>query len=127
MTEPIALPFDSPAFASAWQEFEQHRREIRHKLTPTSTRRLLAKLKAWGEAQAIVALGLSVENGWRGVFEPPPPKSKPMEPENQKRERIKRERAQAEADSNRCKREHAHMPPLTEQLASRLFQMPEDA
>lgn len=122
MNNAIDLPFTSAAFAAAWQEFSQHRREIRHKLTPTSTRRLLAKLAAWGEAQAIVALGLSVENGWRGVFEPPPPKLKPLEPEHLKRERIKRERAAAQADAERTRQSIAAMPGLTA-----LFQMPEDA
>lgn len=120
------LPFDTTAFRAAWSEFEQHRREIRHKLTPTSTRRLLKKLAEWGEARAIQALGLSVENGWRGVFEPPPPKGKPMEPEHAKRARIIRERAQAEQDAKRCRESIAKLPPITE-LAGR-FQMPgEDA
>lgn len=65
------LPFGTDEFRAAWGEFEQMRREMRKKLTPTSTRRLFVKLLRMGERDAIRALNRSVENGWQGVFDPP--------------------------------------------------------
>lgn len=63
---------DIPAWIddSVWQEFQQHRREIRAKLTPTATARLIANLdkhRALG-ADPNEALRQSIENQWRGVF-----------------------------------------------------------
>lgn len=65
-----APPFQSPVFLSALGEYEQHRKESRHSLTPTSRKRLYVQLSQLGEAKAIRALNLSVEKGWRGVFDP---------------------------------------------------------
>jgi len=53
-----------------WLAFEQHRKEIRAKVTPTATAHLIAKLdkhRALG-ADPNEALRQSIENQWRGVF-----------------------------------------------------------
>lgn len=68
-TDPT-VPFVSVEFSAALAEFEQHRKEIRHKLTPTARKRLYAQLERFGEAKAVRALNLSVEKGWQGVFDP---------------------------------------------------------
>lgn len=68
---PVAsLPFASPEFAAAWSDFEQHRRELRKKLTPRAAALQLKKLEAMGEPRAIAAIRHSVGNGWQGIFEP---------------------------------------------------------
>jgi hypothetical protein len=65
-----SAPFSSPQFKTAWQEWEQHRREIRKKITPTTRKRQLEQLGAMSEADAIKSIRQSVANGWTGLFEP---------------------------------------------------------
>ena len=54
-----------------WADFIQHRKEIRHKLTPTATTYLLKRLARFHESGIDVNLSLTqaIENGWQGVFE----------------------------------------------------------
>lgn len=59
---------DTPDFHLAWTSWEAHRREIKKKLTPTSTSRQLASLAAVGVANAIRAIETSIEKGWTGLF-----------------------------------------------------------
>jgi hypothetical protein len=61
---------NNPAFRAAWADWEQHRRELKKKLTPLAAKRLLSKLESWGEARAIAAIAYSIERGWTGIFEP---------------------------------------------------------
>lgn len=70
--DPLAadLPFDSAAFRTAWLDFCEHRRAGKTSLNQAATKRILAKLGRWGEAKAVEALDNSIENDWRGVFEP---------------------------------------------------------
>jgi DNA-binding MarR family transcriptional regulator len=72
----IELPFSSDEFREAWTEWEQHRREIKKPLTPTSTERQLKTLASIGEAEAIAAIHRSISNGWTGIF-PASSKAKP--------------------------------------------------
>jgi len=60
----------SPDFLSAWAEWEQHRREIKHPLTPTAAKQQIARLDAMGPERATAAIRNSIANGWRGLFEP---------------------------------------------------------
>jgi hypothetical protein len=64
------LPFSSPDFLMFWSNWEQHRIEIKKKLTPTTKKQQLAKLGEMGEARAIAALKHSLAGGWQGIFEP---------------------------------------------------------
>jgi len=54
-----------------WQDFIQHRKEIRHKLTPTATKYLLIRLSTFHNQGIDVNLCItqSIENGWQGIFE----------------------------------------------------------
>jgi hypothetical protein len=54
-----------------WSDFIQHRKEIRHKLTPTATTYLLKRLARFHDQGIDVNLSLTqaIENGWQGVFE----------------------------------------------------------
>jgi hypothetical protein len=60
----------TPAFSAAWTDYQQHRHEMRKKLTPLATKRLLSQLAGWGSDRAVESLQQSVRNGWTGVFEP---------------------------------------------------------
>lgn len=51
-----------------WTAYCQHRREIRKRLTPTATTRLVALLERHPR-DANTMLRRSIENGWTGVFE----------------------------------------------------------
>lgn len=64
------LPFETEAFHQAWMDWEQHRREIRKKLTPLAARKALSALEGIGEQRAIVAINYSISNGWTGIHEP---------------------------------------------------------
>src|SRR5262249_10262102 len=48
--EAVAIPaeLDTPAFRDAWENWEQHRREIRHPLKPLSRKAQLKKLAGYG-------------------------------------------------------------------------------
>lgn len=61
-----ALPphLDTPAFRAAWGDFCEYRRERRSKLTPTGTKRALAKLGREPVEWAIAMLEHSMESGW---------------------------------------------------------------
>lgn len=61
------LPFGND-FSLAWQNWEQHREEIKKKITPTSRKLTLAKLEHLTEAEAIEAINRSISNGWQGIF-----------------------------------------------------------
>jgi len=63
---------NNPAFRAAWADWEQHRRELKKKLTPLAAKRLLSRLENWGEVRAIAAIAYSIERGWQGVFEEKP-------------------------------------------------------
>ena len=55
-----------------WQAFIDHRKEIRHKLTPTTTKFLLKKLAVFNALEIDVnkAITQTIENGWQGIFAP---------------------------------------------------------
>lgn len=62
-------PLNTPAFAAKWDEWLTWRRRERGKaVSETAARKQLAKLAAVGEARAIQALDLSIQNDWQGVF-----------------------------------------------------------
>lgn len=65
-------PLDTPEFAAIWQLWKKYRVEIRKRITPTTERMQLKRLAAWGAKKAIFAIERSIENGWIGLFEPPP-------------------------------------------------------
>lgn len=60
---------DVPEFLEAWGRWEKHRREIRKRLTPSTTQKQLAKLAAMGSADAAASINQSIEQGWTGLFE----------------------------------------------------------
>lgn len=67
---PDSPPFSSDEFLEALADFEQHRKEIRHKLTPKAREAMYADFEKWGEKLSIKAIRVSIRNQWRGVFLP---------------------------------------------------------
>lgn len=64
------LPFDSDRFKQAWQDWTQHRKEARKKMTPSTERSQLRKLEKLGEDRAIATIRNSIEGGYQGLYEP---------------------------------------------------------
>jgi hypothetical protein len=67
---PVTLPFPSYEFMKTWDAWEAYRKEMRHKLTPSTRKAQLAKCLKWGEKKSIDSINRSIENGWQGLFEP---------------------------------------------------------
>jgi hypothetical protein len=65
-----APPFGGAGFLTALSEFEQHRKEKRHKVTPLSRKKMYAEFALWGEDKSTRALNLAITKGWTGVFDP---------------------------------------------------------
>jgi len=59
---------NTPAFVKAWQEFLQHRKELRKPMTPTAAKRLFAKLEPIGPERAAAATLTSIAYGYQGIF-----------------------------------------------------------
>jgi len=76
-TPEIEIPANlkSERFEEIWEEWKQHRKEIRHTLKPTTEKRQLKKLSKVGEEKAIAMIENSIEQGYIGLF---PPKDKPV-------------------------------------------------
>ena len=55
---------------STWDDFKEHRKAVKAKLTPNAEKRLLKRLarmvEEGGNAEEIV--GRSIESGWKGLF-----------------------------------------------------------
>jgi hypothetical protein len=66
----LELPFESDEFKSAWNDWTQHRKEIRHALKPTTVKQQFKKFVAMGEARSIAAIRYSIEQGYQGLVEP---------------------------------------------------------
>jgi hypothetical protein len=66
----IELPFDSPNFQQAWNDWEKYRKEKKCTLTESTIQRQIKDFKTWGESKSIEAINASIRNGWRGLFEP---------------------------------------------------------
>jgi len=67
----------SPEFMEAWNEFIEHRAQMKKKLTPLAAQRLLNKLCGYALPVSVLALQTSIERGWLGVF---PDNIKPDQP-----------------------------------------------
>ena len=65
----IPASLDHPSFISAWNDYRQHRKEIKKPLTPTAEKRQLARMEKLGLDRAIAATEHSIAQGWRGIFE----------------------------------------------------------
>lgn len=61
---------NTSAFKAAWVEWEIHRKEIRHKLTPSTIKKCLKDLAKMGHTNAIESINRSISNGWQGLFPP---------------------------------------------------------
>ena len=67
---PIPALLDTPEFRAVWADWEQHRREKKQAITPTTRKRQLKNMAEIGVVRAIVAIEESISQGWQGIYEP---------------------------------------------------------
>lgn len=68
--EPASFPYSSTEFIEAWQDWIQHRKEIKKPITETSTKLSFKKLANMTESEAITAIQHSISNGYQGIYPP---------------------------------------------------------
>lgn len=68
--ETFDLPFSSVEFVTAWNDYLEHRQDIKKPATTKALDLILSKCKKWGETKAIAAIEKTIENRWTGLFEP---------------------------------------------------------
>lgn len=66
----IPILLNTPDFTAVWEEYAQHRKEKRSKLTSVAARNALRELEAMGVSRAIVAIRHTLAKGWTGIQEP---------------------------------------------------------
>ena len=69
MSKEHTIPFEDQELIDAWQEWEQHRKEKKQKLTPLSIKKQLKFLHGRGKSEIIAIIDQSIMNGWTGLFE----------------------------------------------------------
>ena len=57
-------------FATAWDLWVRHRKDIKKPLTPTSVSQQLAEFGEWGCKRSVVAIRYTIKKGWQGIREP---------------------------------------------------------
>jgi hypothetical protein len=55
-------------FIQVWTDWEKHRKEIKHPLTPLASARQLKMLSVYSVDEAIAIIEKSIQNQWRGLF-----------------------------------------------------------
>lgn len=64
----VAVPFVGKVL-EAWGEWEQHKREKKQKLTPTSIKKQIKFLGGRGDPEIIELLNHAIEKNWSGLYE----------------------------------------------------------
>lgn len=65
----IPLELNTPEFLKAWENWKQHRKEIRKPLTEKSIEMQMKDFTAWGAVRAIAAIEYTIKKGWQGIRE----------------------------------------------------------
>ena len=68
---PVTIPdcLNTPAFTAAWNDFTEHRKEIKKPMTPRAAAMQLKKLEAYTPDIAAAMVEQSIAGGWQGIFE----------------------------------------------------------
>lgn len=69
--QPVEIPatLQTNEFIQAWQDFTDHRKEIKAKMTPRAATMQLNKLAEQPPEIATAMIKQSIMNGWKGIFE----------------------------------------------------------
>jgi len=66
---PLPENLNTEDFKKAWGDWNEHRLEIKKKITPLQAKALLKKMSIWGSEETIARINQSIENGYQGLFE----------------------------------------------------------
>lgn len=77
--EPIECPaeLDRPDFHAAWEQWREHRRQLKKPMTTLAESKALQQLATKGIDRALAAINHSIANGWKGIFEPTSSQERP--------------------------------------------------
>lgn len=67
-TTPFPEKLNTPEFKVKWTEWVRYRKEIKKKLTASTTEKQLNKLAEYSLAEATATIETSIEKGWTGLF-----------------------------------------------------------
>lgn len=67
-TKELPTPTVPEYLKEVWKEWEQHKKEIKSRLTPTSVKKLITKLDAYDHTTAVAMVNHAIEKGWKGVW-----------------------------------------------------------
>lgn len=65
----IPLELNTPEFKKAWEDWIQHRKEIKKALTVQSVKMQMGDFVKWGAPRAIAAINYTIKRGWQGIRE----------------------------------------------------------
>jgi uncharacterized protein YdaU (DUF1376 family) len=60
----------TPEFLAAWEDWKQHRKEIKKPLTLKSSMAQMRQFIEWGPDRAVKAIEYTILKGWQGIQEP---------------------------------------------------------
>lgn len=66
---PIPENLDSEDFKATWDEWIEHKFDIKDPLTPRAAKMALKRISAWGKVRAIAAIVHSIAAPYKGIFE----------------------------------------------------------
>jgi len=64
------LPFSSEEFSKAWQSWIDYRKQMKKPILQATMEAQWKSFALWGEQKSIIAIELSIAQGWQGLFEP---------------------------------------------------------
>jgi hypothetical protein len=66
----IPEPIRTPEFQEAWNDWTEHRRQIKKKLTPLAVQKQFKQFVEMGVTRAVAAIEHTITKGWQGIQEP---------------------------------------------------------
>ena len=67
---PLPINLQTTEFQSAWQEWKQHRKELKKPAyRPLGSQKLLKQLSEWGPDRAVAAINWSIMQSYQGIYE----------------------------------------------------------
>ena len=78
-------------FMEAWENWIQHRKEIKKPLTRKSAEMQMKRFIEWGASESIKAIEFTIEKGWQGIRQPDNKQEKQNDTDRRRSEKASRE------------------------------------
>ena len=78
-------------FMEAWENWIQHRKEIKKPLTRKSAEMQMKRFIGWGVSESIKAIEYTIEKGWQGIRQPDNKQEKRNDTDRRRSEKASRE------------------------------------